>query len=458
MKYSLSTRFGGLIICAVSLSFTNIASAADWLTLQGTEPAGAANPVNIWGFVQAQYQDDNSDSNAADQYVPAKLIGPDLDSQSQFNVNRARLGVRGVAMPLDSQINYFLLAEFGNNGITDPENSSAKLTDASITFNHVKGARVRVGLFKTPGAEEGLQAIHVFDYINFTNVTNQMLLERFPNRRYTPNVGPQTITPENDFNGFEESVGAFRDVGVQVFNTFKLNNGWEASYAAMLGNGNGLNFGDNDDNKELYLYVAGEKVFSGKGPRRNSLKLFAWSQDGKRTADFTGDTDINGAPIHNPEEYDRERRGAGFKYLNKPWRVTAEYMEGEGMIMQGVHNPSFGIGPCQGNPTSTAGCHGAKAEAKGYYVEAGYRIPSTNWELDARFDNYQRLDGDKFEAEYDKLTLGAQYFFNPRVRVAFNYEISDAEAPNFDSGKGPNANLDGIENRFSVQITAIFKQ
>lgn len=452
MKHSLAARLGGLIICAISLGFTHIASAADWLSLQGTEPAGAANPVNIWGFVQAQYQHDNSDANAADQYVPPKLIGPDLDSQSQFNVNRARLGARGVAMPLDSQINYFLLAEFGNNGITDPENSSAKLTDASITFNHVKGARVRVGMFKTPGSEEGLQAIHVFDYINFTNVTNQMMLERFPNRRYTPNVGAQTITPENDFNGFEESVGAFRDVGVQVFNTFKLDNGWEASYAAMFGNGNGLNFGDNDSNKELYLYLAAEKVFSGKGPRRSGMKFFAWSQDGKRTADFTNDA------THNPEEYDRERRGAGFKYLNKGLRFTAEYLEGEGMIMQGVHNPSFGIGPCQGNPTSTAGCHGAEAEAKGYYVEGGYRIPSTKWELDVRFDNYQRLEGDKFEAEYDKLTIGAQYFFNPRVRVAFNYEMSDAEAPNFAKGAGPNANLDGIEDRFSVQVTAIFKQ
>jgi hypothetical protein len=40
-------------------------------------------------------------------------------------------------------------------------------------------------LFKYPGSEEGLQAIHVFDYINFTWVTAQMMLERFPNKNYT---------------------------------------------------------------------------------------------------------------------------------------------------------------------------------------------------------------------------------------------------------------------------------
>lgn len=269
-----SITFGAMLTLGVS----STAVASDWLSLQGLEPEGAANPVKIWGFVQAQYQQDESDPNAGDAYVPPKLIGPNLDSQSAFNVNRARIGARGVAMPLDSKINYFFLAEFGNNGITEPNDSSAKLTDGSLTFNHFENARVRAGLFKYPGAEEGLQAIHVFDYINFTNVTNQMLLERFANRAYTPNVGPQTIPSENGLNGFDKGVGAFRDVGVQVFNTFKLDNSWEFSYAGMVGNGNGLNFSDNDDNKDKYGYLAAEKVFAGKGARRQGLKMFAWTQ------------------------------------------------------------------------------------------------------------------------------------------------------------------------------------
>ncbi|MFP3874345.1 MAG: hypothetical protein ACLFV1_07805 [Thiohalophilus sp.] len=37
-----------------------------------------------------------------------------------------------------------------------------------------------MGLFKTPGFEEGLQAIHVFDYIDFTSAGNQLMLERHP--------------------------------------------------------------------------------------------------------------------------------------------------------------------------------------------------------------------------------------------------------------------------------------
>jgi hypothetical protein len=426
------------------------AGAADWLKVQGTEPEGSADLARVWGFVQAQYQKDTSDPNPAGGYIPPKLIGPNLDTQSAFNVNRARIGVRGVAMPLDSKINYFLLLEMGNNGITAPGNSFAKATDASITFNHLKGARVRAGLFKYPGAEEGLQAIHVFDYINFTWVTGQMLLERFPNRTYTPNIPPQTLPPGTALNGFEESVGAFRDVGVQVFDTFNFDGNWEASYAVMIGNGNGLNFSDNNNDKDVYLYGAVEKVFGGQGPRRQGLKLFAWTHNGTRTADLTNDG------VHNPEDYDRDRYGIGAKYLRNGLRVTAEYMKGEGMIWQAPHNPSFGLGPGAGNPTAPG--NGAFAEANGYYIEGGYRLPGTKWELDARYDVYNRLDGDRFEIKFERVTLGVQYFFNPRVRVAVNYEMRSGEAPNFPAGAGPNANVDGIDDRIAVQVTGIWSQ
>lgn len=429
---SFKHKFLTSLFLGISLTTTNV-FGANWLELQGTEPPGAEQLAKVWGFVQVQYQNDKSDPNPGGGYIPPKLIAPDWDSQSAFNVNRARIGVRGVAMPLDQKINYFLLLEMGNNAITEPGNSFAKMTDASATFNHFKGARIRAGLFKYPGAEEGLQAIHVFDYINFTWVTAQMMLERFPNRNYTGNIPPQQIPPGTPLNGFENGVGAFRDVGVQVFDWFKVGKDWEISYAAMIGNGNGLNFSDNDDNKDIYLYASTEKVFGGKGPRRQGLKIFAYAQNGKRTADLTNDG------TYNPDEYDRDRYGFGAKFLRKGIRVTAEYMWGEGMIWQAPHNPSFGLGPGAGNPGAPG--NGAYAEGKGFYIEGGYRLP-----------------GDRFQIDFDRTTLGAQYFFNPRVRLAVNYEMRNGEAPNFPSGAGPNANLDGIDNRIAVQLTAIWSQ
>jgi len=434
------------------------AFSANWLMLQGTEKQGEAPRAYLWGFIQAQYQKDTSDPNAAGEYIPPKLVGPNLNSQEQFNINRARIGVRGSGFPLDSKVNYFLLTEFGNNGITSPGNRSATITDASITLNHIPGARIRLGLFKYPGAEEGLQAIHVFDYINFTAVTNQLLLERFPNQNYTGNVASQTLPPGTPLNAYDKSVGAFRDTGIQVFDTFAVND-WEHSYAVMLGNGNGLNYGDNDGNQDLYLYWSSELVFGGTGARREGLKLFAWNQSGKRLLDNTNDG------THNPTEFDRDRSGVGVKYLKKPFRVSAEYMKGEGMIFVGPDKPSFYIN--DGAPAGLGVGNGAQGEANGYYLEGGWYIPDTKWEIDLRYDVYNRLTDDKafpagpnagksFEMQFSGITVGTQYHINRKTRINAEAAFNQAEAVDWAGGTGPNDNLDGIDTRYAVQVTHIF--
>jgi hypothetical protein len=132
-------------------------------------------------------------------------------------------------------------------------------------------------------------------------------------------------------------------------------------------------------------------------------------------------------------------------------------MKGEGMIFQAPHNSTFGIGPGQGIPTAPAG-NGVLAEGTGYYIEGGYRIPKTGWELDLRYDVYNRLDGNLFEIEFKRTTVGVQYFFNPRVRIAVNYEARSGEAINFPAGAGPNGNVDGIDDRIAVQVTGIWSQ
>lgn len=445
------------LISACFLSYVFIATsseAANWLMLQGTELEGAAPRVKFWGFIQAQYQKDNSDANVSNTYIPPKLIGPDLSSQEQFNINRARIGARGTGFPLDSKVNYFFLAEFGNNGITALGDRNVRVTDASITLNHIKGARLRFGLFKAPMSEEAWQAIHVFDYINFTTVTNQLLLERFPNREYTANNPPVALPAPQALGAYTQPVGAFRDMGFEVFDTFKKDD-WEHSYAVMVGNGNGLNFGDNDDNKDIYLYWSSEQVYGGKGPRRQGLKFFAWNLTGKRQLDATDDS------IHNPVEYDRDRNGLGMKYLKKPWRVSFEFMTGEGMIFVGPDKPTFDM-----NPAAPAG-NGENGEASGWYVDGGWYIPNSKWELDVRYDVYNRLENDtifpsgpnagkNFEIEFTTLTIGAQYEVNKKTRIIMDIENRNAEAVDFAAGTGPNAELDGVDRRFAIQLTHIF--
>ena len=426
------------------------ANAANWLMLQGTERAGAAPRAKVWGFVQAEYQSTDDTKLKAGPYAGQKAMfnqqRPDLKAAEGFNILRARIGVRGTAMPLDSNVNYFLLAEFGNNGITRQGGGNVKVTDASVTLNHIDGARIRIGQFKTPGSEEGLQAIHVFDYVNFTGAVNGLLLERF----FDGNGADTFVTPAansgagGSVNAPNGPVGAFRDVGVQVFDTFKVGE-WEHSYAAMIGNGNGITRGENDEEQETYLYWSSELVYGGKGGRRQGLKMYAWNQTGKRT--LTG----NGAGV-----YDRDRSGVGVTYRKNKHRAAFEYINADGMIFNGTDAGAVRGATANGPGTTASFNVATKGEADGGYLHYGYAI-NNEWEVDARYDIYNRLTNSATgERKFETVTLGAQYFMNKKSRFIINYEMRDAEAPGLASTHTANKILDSIDDRFSVQILTIF--
>ena len=431
-------------VTAMLGSFASTANAVNWLMLQGTERDGQAPRAKVWGFLQPSYQKDSSNITGPE----ATRIGPNLEKQSQFQLQRARIGVRGLGFPLDSKINYFFLAEFGQNAITDGgaygEKQAVKLTDASVTFNHVPGARVRVGLFKTPANEEMYQGIFTFDYINFTDVTNQMMLERFTKGMTNP-TDTSTAGSNNGAVAATEaswgSFGAARDIGVQVFDSFKVGK-WDHSYSVMMGNGNGLSTGGTADGEDLYLYWSSERALpGGVGPWAHGLKMFAWSISGQRKVDLSDDG------VANKVSYDRKRSGLGVKYRHQDWRVVAEYMKGEGMIFQGPEKPGLAIGPFQD----------LKGESDGYYLDVGYFIPGTKWEADLRYDVYNRSKtNSRLQAEFNSITYGLQYHFNLKTRFTLNYTTRDAKALSATAPAAFKTGLAGIENRLAVQATIVF--
>ncbi len=442
MKYKINNT---KVACLLLATMSSAAYSANWLELQGTEPSGQSARAKVWGFVQPEYARTSDTKVKNGPWKGANAIfnqnGPDLKNANGFNVKRARIGVRGTGFPLDEKSNYFILAEFGNNGITRNGGGSVKITDASVTLNHIPGARVRVGQFKYPGSEEALQAIHVADYNNFTNMTNQLSLERYFDGSGATRTS--TITDTNKPNG---PVGAFRDIGVQVFDTFKQEDGWEYSYAVMVGNGNGIARGDNNSDKDAYFYVSAEDVYAGKGPRRQGLKLFAWTQNGERTL-----------TKEDAGDYDRKRSGLGLTFREGKYRVAAEYMTANGMIFNGTDGAATA-----GSVAGSTGRAGEVAtwnivpegKAKGYYLDFGYKI-TPKIELDVRYDYLDRLtDNAAAEREFTTTTLGAQYFLNKKSRLTFNYEFRDIKAP------GANATaqdiVTGIDDRVSAQLLFIF--
>jgi len=425
--------------------------AANWLTLQGLEKSGSSVRAKVWGFVQPEYTNISGTKLKAGPFagqdMSPNMARPDNKSHETFNIRRARIGVRGTGFPLDDKVNYFFLAEFGNNGITRPAKTGALVTDASVTLSQIPNAHIRVGQFKTPTAEEGLAAIHVFNYINFTNITNQMMLERFTNGDGSDGDGRPAAASSLvslDANGLNGAVGAFRDIGVQVFNTFKVND-WEHSYAVMYGNGNGISRSDNDDNKETYLYWSSELVYGGGGPRRQGLKLFAWNQSGKRTLTTSG-----------AGEYNRDRNGLGATYLKGKYRAAVEYMTADGMIFNGSDGGAIpGKLNNAGNNVSQINVL-TKDKADGYYLDFGYKVLQ-NLELDIRYDVLNRgTETSLGERTFDTLTLGVQYFFNKKSRFTFNYEIRNQDAPGFPGTAPPNQIASSLDDRLSMQLLVIF--
>lgn len=424
------------ILLALTGAFASqSAHATNWLMLQGTEADHQAPRAKVWGFVQGEYQStDNTLLKAgpgAGTEAAFNQMAPQLTTSSGFNIRRARIGVRGANFPLDNKTNYFILAELGNNGITTGGNASqGQLTDASVTFNHIPGARVRAGLFKTPGSEESFQGIATFNYINFTNVTDRLLIERtFDNS-----------SGDTERNG---PVGAVRDTGIQVFDSFR-DGAWEHSYAVMLGNGGGLATTNQDEDLDLYLYAATEKVFGdSKGPRRHGMKFFAWHNDGKRTIDDTSG-------------HKRTRSGLGTTYFDGKFRAAAEYIIADGMIYGGTTGART---PENGGTFSVQ----TEQKADGYYIDLGYRaLP--NLELNARYDilnsgtetDIASGTGQDKERQFATTTLGAQYFFNKKTSVRVNYEIRSIDAPNAPSAAPVHDILDSIDNRLSAGFTMVF--
>lgn len=432
MKFTVATAMLTLL--------SQQAIAVDWPALQGLEGKKKEKDMKLWGFLQPDFsRTDGTKLKAgpwAGQDATFNRIAPGK-STSTFNVRRARIGLRG---QLDyNRINYFFLSEFGNNGIT--REGGAQLTDASVTLNHIPNAHIRLGQFKTPGSNEAMKAIHTFDWNNFTNATDQLLLERFTNG---------DGSKPGDANGLNGPVGAFRDIGIQVFNTFKKGDR-EFTYAAMVGNGNGINRTDNDNNKDLYLLLSTEKVFGGRGPRRQGFKTYAWYNKGKRTLDYA-----NG--VAGKQEFDRKRYGVGMTYRKGKMRAAAEYIKADGMIFNGTDGGAIPGAANNAGTTVASLNYLTDNKADGWHLDLGYKV-APKVELGVRYDELNR-GTDKstpaVERKFKTLGLSGQYQFNKKVRLIGNYEFRDAEAPNLPSSHPANKILDGMDDRLSLQILAIF--
>ncbi|MBX3229212.1 MAG: hypothetical protein KIT84_18680 [Labilithrix sp.] len=265
-----------LLACVSTCALTSTAHAADWPMVQGTE-APDAPAVRPFGVVQ-------------------------VTASPRPTVRRARPGLRGALPGTDGRVSYYLTAELGTAPIA---RDGPTLADASITLGYIPGARVRIGQFRLPLMDEGVESnAQAAEWINLSLPASALVMED-PVR-----------------NGrFSGGASGFRDVGVEVFDTYQRGH-VALSYALALSNGQRRSF-DANDTKDITARTTASWVFSGDvtDPHRQELSLFAWGQRGERTLD--------GVPTQ------RIRSGVGVHLEKEPLRVRAELVHASGALSVG---------------------------------------------------------------------------------------------------------------------------
>ena len=464
-----------LLTAAVAAAcFAGGAHATNWFQLQGTEPNGIAAPVHVFGFIQPTYEDAGGSAvnglvgpaGAFNGAVPKfNEVAPQDSSMRSFNMLRARIAVRGTVLPISNKIDYFIMAEFGNNGYTYGSGSyTPRLTDASVTFNEIPGMRVRVGLFKTPGPEEVLQGIPDFNYINFTNVSAQLIQNQF-----ISTASPVTAAGPGAYFVQSAPITAGRDQGVQLFDWF--NNGpWQFAYAAMIGNGAPLYANAQSNSPSYYGRLQESYIFNhSKGPHQAGITAWVWDHLGHQNLDVAAGTGGG----YTTQQYTFKRYGLGAQYRSgfmRPWafRVTSELMRGTGWILsQAPFAGPYNNSACSSATGATNLCTetlypGANNAAVGGYVEAGLFV-TKHWDLEARYDQYNRMTNNPgLERIFKTTTLGVQYYISPLARVTFNYAINRIDIPHL-SAVGPapaqhnaSAIASAKDNTIALQTTLLF--
>ena len=487
-----------LLVLLLGSIYSSSVFAANWFKLRGTEPGGTAHTLQVWGFLQPAFAHDYSDpiegtANKAGAPLPLDgtiavpgTLPPTRATQDSFYMRRARLGVRGTMVPINNDIDYFILTEFGQNG-TNREGHEMVMLDASVTFNqlargkddnelHNLGARFRVGQF-------------------LFSQTSESLSHSTPGRRVHMWMPEATLANgltrrvhDNGPGNFDDvKVNGGRDIGVEIFDFVEFGNPdspYEFTYSAAIGNGDTIGAMNEDDNYRTYYWLSfGQLLDNTRGPRRHDWMVYGWYQNGD--INFNNDINDDGTPDTNQinpitglggtidrvgnrgnaEDYRQEYMGAGFEYFDKigksQLRLNVEYQVMKGLVFDGVQSPSSVFNQNLGlryNPSS---------ENTGWYADIGYDINhwwsgSKRTTINLRHDVFDRnTENLGRTVQFNTTSFSMEYFFHKKARITFTYQLRDFNADDRTAGT-PQANngeavMSSIGNRVGLQVTYIFK-
>lgn len=319
-----------LVMAALAGLGARDAAAADWALLTGSEDGTDHKPLRPFAFTQLAVEAVEGrrvlglTSPQLARYEGARptfnTVG-DGDASWGASIRRLRLGLRGTVPESANRVTYFTTVELGHGGMTRLQ--PVALADAAVSVRLVPGARLRLGQFKLPLAEEVAESNpQAADFIHFTNVSQRLLAEA-------------DVTDGTLSSGYY----GFRDLGAEVFDGLRFGK-VALSYRLMLSNGR-MGAMDRDTAKDVSGRVGGAYVFRGADtdPHRHELAWFAWAHTGSR--------EIDGARVA------RRRSGVGAQLELERVRARVEVMQGQGALLLGPQ-PSFDGAPLSVAPFGSA--------------------------------------------------------------------------------------------------------
>lgn len=380
-----------LTFLALTLSGLRPARAADWPIVTATEVGVKETPFRFFGFVQVV-----GEANVLGERVTGltspKLRAyegrwatfntlPDSEATWGLTVRRLRPGVRGSVPGTDQKISYIATVELGKAGVT--RLTPATVMDAGITFSYLPGARIRVGQFKLPLADEVVEANPLSsELVNYSQPASQLLLES----RVT---GGKVVS-----NAY-----GFRDLGVEAFDSFAFGKRLSLSYALMVSQGR-MGAVDDDPAKDISGRVTGSWVFSGgaSDPHRQELSVYFWG--------------LHGTRAYEGSRAQRNRSGAGVSLELEPVRLRAEILSGQGMIVSGPQ-PAFASADVAVAPNG---------RALGFVAFARVRLAG-HVLLKMRYDELHRNTESAPDTRvFRTLTPAIEAQITPKMRLMLDYE------------------------------------
>lgn len=209
MKKFLDNVF--LIACVAACLFISPAFGED-VSPAGSQPAVELKP-RLGGYIEGWYRADESDLS--------KEASASRKVDNEFRVRRARIDVKG---NITDEAGYRVTANFDGPSPAS-SSSSVKLWDGYITYGVNPFMNITLGQFKYDFSVEGIEGTS----------------DRVPILR------SEVV---NDIAGkLGTRGGSFRDIGIRVNGEFK--DFYGLTYGISLINGNGINIGDNNSDKDI---------------------------------------------------------------------------------------------------------------------------------------------------------------------------------------------------------------